>query len=152
VLRRAPSPGFRRRTAPGASFRSISSGTANAAALPIVRSVRRWLPAVARVAVVVVACTHVFAAVEPAHVLCMLARHGCHTTAVTAPCCCGGESQASRQTGPIAHVYRAITMLAVASIAAPPQVQASVTLLTVPLRATLLSPPDIVILLANLRL
>jgi hypothetical protein len=117
--------------------------------MDVVTSVRLLM--VARTAVVVVSVTHVAAAIEPAHVLCALAAHGCHSAAVTAPCCCGGESQASRPAGPIAHVYRAISTLAVAP-AALSQTRTAVTNLSRATRTSAESPPDIVILLANLRL
>ncbi len=119
----------------------------------IVGSIRRRAVIVARLTVVIIACTHVAAAIEPAHILCALAEHGCHSTAVTAPCCCGGESQASRPAGPIAHVYRAITALAVAPAALPQMVPISAEVAEpARTRTSAASPPDIVILLANLRL
>lgn len=108
------------------------------------------LPAIARVAVLTLLATHVVLSAAPQHLACVAAQHACGSTTTISACCCGGDSEASRQAGQTVRAVRVAPAPDVVIFPAPIQCVAS------PMDDIVDAPcavsPDLPILLANLRL
>jgi hypothetical protein len=112
---------------------------------------RSALSIVARLTALTLFATQLVAAAEESHATCAAGKHDCGSTARIAACCCAGDTEASRKTGPVVPVVRVDTPAAVAGdlshqLAAP-------EMRSLPMeRGSASGPPqDLIILLANLR-
>jgi hypothetical protein len=117
-----------------------------------VTDTRRRFRLIACSIAIALAAAHIVTAAPAGHLACVAAHHGCASTALIAPCCCGDDSQASRPIGPAPLRFSGGVSLQ------PSIVPAVSTHATAPPRAVTYAPPaiaiarDIPILLANLRL
>jgi len=101
---------------------------------------------------VALAAAHV-AAMGMDHSACVSARHGCGSAAIVSPCCCGGQSQASQSSGLTMSRYRAAApTIALRAIDGPSAAAVPAPIARAPVWPPTLAPPDITILVANLRL
>jgi hypothetical protein len=102
--------------------------------------------------VVVLTAAHVVAGAPAGHLACVAGHHGCASTAQIAPCCCGGDSQATRPIGAAPLRFSASAWLQ------PSIVPSVLTDAAAPAGAATCAPlanlvaRDLPILLANLRL
>jgi len=102
--------------------------------------------------VIALAAAHVVTAAPAGHLACVAVHHGCASTALIGPCCCGDDSQASRPMGPAPLRFSGGVSLQ------PSIFPAVLTHATAARRGMTYAPPaiaiarDIPILLANLRL
>ena len=128
-----------------------SSGTQDAPAICAVTRFRATLFLIARGLILTILATVVTVEATPGHVKCAAAKHRCGSTAAVVACCDMQATDATRGAGPIASVLR---------LAPPSACDAMLPRLQAPTCPCLLRaegapptavPPDIPILLSNLR-
>jgi hypothetical protein len=115
-----------------------------------VRFPRAVLPAAARIAVLTLLATHVVLSAAPQHIACVAAHHACGSATTISACCCGGDSEASRQAGPTVRAVRVSPAPDVLIFPAP--IQGLPGTMDDLVDAPCAASPDLPILLANLRL
>jgi hypothetical protein len=93
--------------------------------------------------------THVVLSAAPQHLACVAAHHACGSTTTMSACCCGGDSEASRQAGSTVRAVRVAPAPDEVIVPAPIQLPGPMDDIV---NAPVAVPPDLPILLANLRL
>ena len=132
-------------------FRAKRAGTVDARRHSVAAG-RLFIRVAVCMLTVALAAAHV-AAVRTDHPACVSAHHGCGSAAIVSPCCCGGQSQASRSSGLTLSRYRAAAgTIALRAIDGPSAAVVAATIARAPVWPPTLAPPDITILVANLRL
>jgi hypothetical protein len=127
-----------------------TAGTRSATGRSVTRF-RSALSMVGRLTALTLFATQLVATAAASHETCAAGKHDCGSTARIAACCCAGDTEASRKTGPVAPVVRVDPPAAVAGdlshqLAAP-------EMRPLPMERPSVSrpPQDLLILLANLR-
>lgn len=127
-----------------------TAGTRSAAGRDVTRF-RSALWLVAPLTALTLLATQLVATAEASHATCPAGKHDCGSTARIAACCCAGDTEASRTTGPVVPVVRIDAPAAAGGdlshqLAAP-------EMRSLPMERPSVSrpPQDLIILLANLR-
>ena len=112
---------------------------------------RSALSIVARLTALTLFATQLVATAEASHATCAAGTHDCGSTARIAACCCAGDTEASRKTGPVVPVVRIDMPAAVAGDLSHQLAAPEIGPLRMERPSASRAPQDLIILLANLR-
>ena len=112
---------------------------------------RSALSSVARLAALTLFATQLVATAEASHATCAAGTHDCGSTARIAACCCAGDTEASRNTGPVVPVVRVGAPAALAGDLSHQFAAPETPALPMERRSVSRLRRDLIILLANLR-
>ena len=132
-------------------FRSLkTAGTRSAADRDVIRF-RSALSMVARLTALTLFATQLVATAEASHATCAAGKHDCGSTARIAACCCAGDTEASRKTGPVVPVVRIDAPEAIAGDLSHQLAAPEMEPLAMERGSARRLPRDLIVLLANLR-